>query len=60
MNGVFSLGWPLDGGQRALVGLTRFDPQRLTVIARACHDSAAISIAGDPKVTAAALAGTLR
>jgi hypothetical protein len=42
------------------VGLTRFDPQRLMLLARACHDSAAISIAGEPQVTAAALAGTLR
>jgi hypothetical protein len=56
----WNMGWPIDGGARTLAGLTRVDQESLSRLARVCHDSAAFSIAGDPAVTAAALAGTLR
>ncbi|HEY4185095.1 MAG TPA: insulinase family protein [Polyangia bacterium] len=52
----WNLGWPIDGGARAMRGLTHVDPSLLNAIARTCHDSAAIVVTGDPSVNQPALA----
>jgi hypothetical protein len=53
-------GWPVDGGAAALRGLTVVDPARLAQMARTCHDTAALSLAGNEARINAALPAALR